>query len=42
MAALENHQDELDIQTKGLVLLGVLIQVLLLLLQGDAMNDHMG
>eukprot|EP00775_Hariotina_reticulata_P013734 gene13734-13855_t len=26
MAALDNHQDEMDIQTKGLVLLGVLIQ----------------
>lgn len=25
--ALDNHPDEVDIQTKGLVLLGVLIQV---------------
>jgi hypothetical protein len=27
LAALDNHPDEADIQTKGLVLLGVLIQV---------------
>jgi hypothetical protein len=27
IAALDHHQGEVDIQTKGLVLLGVLIQV---------------
>jgi hypothetical protein len=40
IAALDHHLDEVDIQTKALVLLGVLIQVLCEIFQDSPVCAH--